>query len=855
MKGMQKIKRGSGFRGVVSYALDNGNGDLPGQMIGGNMSGASLKDLSKEFGAIRKVRPDVKKPVWHNSLRLPEGEKLTEEKWVEIADDYMKRMGFGDTHPRVYVLHDDAKGQHVHIVASRISLDGRLYLGKNENLISTQHIQALERDYKLTLTKGPSIVDGHIVMPDQSRPKAGEVGQFERTGEASVRFSLIALVDAAMVDQPTATVFVERLKGGGVEVRANFSKNTLNGFSFSFQGVPFKGSQLGKQYTGKALFQRGLSYEQDRDHAALRQLGAAAGSITEHLGSAEVAWQSEPDRDRKNGENRSRIGGELRRAHGPRAGDRERSADASDSAGQGHLVRAGRMGYGGRSATATVGQGVGQSHRGIGIDPERLDRAKAKESKIMAAPDNRDARLDHSSAQHDAGDGIATGVEFSAVGPIETGDKVSDDLVRALHQGRVKSERDALARQKKRHAEDMANAKKREAELRKPFSLKLSKFADLGTDWSWRADAVRSHIKAVRALKFEVICVTSRSGDKPLKKTFAAADFQAPAPLESLTQRSATGYEIKIRPDPSIGAVFVKNLTVDDVAKLNLAGLAPAAVIRTGTFFEACVVTGIELTGLERRMLMRRIEELTGVEQGGPGEAGYLAGFFKTGTLLELSSSPGQIAPSAHELVVEVRSEIAEAQSAKRLRLAIEKVLKAAPVQYEELGGIERLPRKWFRSVCHEARAEATFFGGAYSDEQVRLGVLEAMARSGVQPSTAMEAACAESDGVERSWYRAAEETALAFTRVDQGTSGAGYQNLDLVAEAGQRYPQLIELAKRRAKAEQEKLVVEISHGTSERNDSREDLMDRLRERALAPYFKGGVPIPRAERSGPSYGD
>lgn len=854
MKGMQKIKRGSGFRGVVSYALDNGNGDLPGQIIGGNMSGTSVKALSKEFGAIRKVRPDVKKPVWHNSLRLPEGEKLSEEKWVEIADDYMKRMGFGDTHPRVYVLHDDAKGQHVHVIASRISLDGRLYLGKNENLTSTQHIQALERDYKLTLTKGPSIVDGRIVMPDQTRPKAGEVGQFERTGEASVRFSLIALIDAAMADQPTATAFVERLTGAGVEVRANFSKNTLNGFSFSFQEVPFKGSQLGKQYTGKALFQRGLSYEQDRDHAALRQLGAAAGSTAEHLGSAEVAWQSEPDRDRKNGENSSRVGRELRGAHGPRAGDRERSADASDAAGAGRLIRAGEVGYEGRSATAEVSHGVGQSHRGIGIDPESLDRAKAKESQIMAAPDNRDARHDHSSAQHDAGDGIATGVEFSAVGPIETGDRVTDELVRALHQGRVKSERDALARQKKRHTEDMANAKKREAELRKPFSLKLSKFADLGTDWSWRADAVRSHIKAVRALKFEVICVTSRSGDKPLKKTFAAADFQAPALLESLTQRSATGYEIKIRPDPSIGAIFVKNLTVDDVAKLNVAGLAPAAVIRTGTFFEACVVTGIELTGLERRMLMRRIYELTGVKQG-LGEAGYLAGFFKTGTLLELSTSSGQIAPSARELVVEVRSEIAEAQSAKRLRLAIEKVLKAAPVQYEEMGGIERLPRKWFRSVCHEARAEATFFGGTYSDEQVRLGVLEAMARSGVQPSTAMEAACAESDGVERSWYRAAEETALAFARVDLETGGTGFQNTDLVADPGQRYPQLMEHAKRRAKAEREKLIVEISHETSERNDSRDDAMDRLRERALAPYFKGGVPIPRAERYGPSYGD
>jgi hypothetical protein len=68
----------------------------------------------------------------------------------------MKRMGFSETHLRAYVLHDDKDGQHIHIIASRIELNfGKLYLGKNENLISTRIIQDLEQDYQLTRTKGP----------------------------------------------------------------------------------------------------------------------------------------------------------------------------------------------------------------------------------------------------------------------------------------------------------------------------------------------------------------------------------------------------------------------------------------------------------------------------------------------------------------------------------------------------------------------------------------------------------------------------------------------------------------------------------------------------------------------------
>lgn len=150
MKGMQKISRGSSFAGVMAYAFDGDLDDpreLQGEVIGGNMSGRDPKSLAKEFDASRAIRPDVAKPVWHNSLRLPAGDKLTKEKWEEIGDAYTKKMGFSENHQRVYILHDDEEGQHIHIVASRIGLDGKLFLGKNENLISTKKIAELEKEF------------------------------------------------------------------------------------------------------------------------------------------------------------------------------------------------------------------------------------------------------------------------------------------------------------------------------------------------------------------------------------------------------------------------------------------------------------------------------------------------------------------------------------------------------------------------------------------------------------------------------------------------------------------------------------------------------------------------------------
>ena len=154
MKGMRKIRRGKNFAGVVQYALKPGSHHKSDPIvIGGNMLSGFALELISEFNGTKQLRPDVQKPVWHNSLRLPNGESLTNEQWSSIADDYMERMGFSDTHLRCYVLHDD-DGQHIHIIASRIDMaDGKLYLGRNENLISTRIISEIEIDHNLTVTK------------------------------------------------------------------------------------------------------------------------------------------------------------------------------------------------------------------------------------------------------------------------------------------------------------------------------------------------------------------------------------------------------------------------------------------------------------------------------------------------------------------------------------------------------------------------------------------------------------------------------------------------------------------------------------------------------------------------------
>lgn len=293
MKGMRKIKRGKNFAGVVQYALKPGahHKSDPG-VIGGNMLGSSALELIAEFDGTKQLRPDVQKPVWHNSLRLPDSESLSNDQWVNIADDYMKKMGFSDTHLRCYVLHDD-DGQHIHLIASRIDIaGGKLYLGRNENLISTRIISELEMSHGLTVTKpAPS-----ITPKQQKRRKVSRNEQMlsERTGLPSPKEALQQILDKSLADTPDLLTFIKRLEEAEVGWTANIaSTGKMNGFSFEYRDIAFKASKLGNAYSWVNL-QKQLNYNPDHLEALQAIKEAIPASASASASAKDVATTDIP---------------------------------------------------------------------------------------------------------------------------------------------------------------------------------------------------------------------------------------------------------------------------------------------------------------------------------------------------------------------------------------------------------------------------------------------------------------------------------------------------------------------------------------------------------------------------------
>lgn len=174
-----RISRGSGFKGLLLYLLDEGpkaTGKKRPELISTNLPGSDVKTFAAAFGAFKRLRPDIKRQVWHSSLRLPAGERLTSEKWAEVVAAYLQRMGFDDAAPHVVVRHNDVPdGDHVHIILSRVNSRSEVWLGQHEVRRAIAATQQLEREFSLTLTPGLGDVDAEAKAarpPRKADPQA-----------------------------------------------------------------------------------------------------------------------------------------------------------------------------------------------------------------------------------------------------------------------------------------------------------------------------------------------------------------------------------------------------------------------------------------------------------------------------------------------------------------------------------------------------------------------------------------------------------------------------------------------------------------------------------------------------------
>ena len=234
-----KAVKGKGFRGALAYDLSKDQG----RILDTNMAGEGVRELASEFGAIRKLRPQLEKAVLHVSLSAAPDEKLSDAQWQAIGRKYLQGMQLVDNQYLI-TRHTDTEHEHIHILANRITHFGDVVSDSQDYRRQEALMREIERDYGLKQLT-PSIES------ERRAPTRGEIEKQLRTAEVSTRIQLQQLADAAAQGCTSYGEYQARLEAAGVELIPvlQLGGAKLSGLMYRLDNVTMKGSDLGKGYS------------------------------------------------------------------------------------------------------------------------------------------------------------------------------------------------------------------------------------------------------------------------------------------------------------------------------------------------------------------------------------------------------------------------------------------------------------------------------------------------------------------------------------------------------------------------------------------------------------------------------
>ena len=126
-------------------------------------------DKLRSFEKLTSLNERTTTNTLHVSLNFDPSENLPDERVTAIADDYMKRIGFGNQ-PYLVYRHYDTCHPHIHIVSTNIQRDGSRIsmhnMGRNQSEIARKEI---EIEFNLIKAESKKLQDTLKLQPLNAR--------------------------------------------------------------------------------------------------------------------------------------------------------------------------------------------------------------------------------------------------------------------------------------------------------------------------------------------------------------------------------------------------------------------------------------------------------------------------------------------------------------------------------------------------------------------------------------------------------------------------------------------------------------------------------------------------------------
>ncbi|MDH6310017.1 hypothetical protein M2451_002907 [Dysgonomonas sp. PFB1-18] len=253
------ISLGNSLFGALSYNQekvdDNQAKILCSNLIMQTYDGEYKTSLTlRSFEDYLNANKNTKKPIVHISLNPHPDDKLTDEQFEKIAQEYLEKLGYGNQ-PYLVYKHEDIDRHHLHIVTTCVKENGERMNGSFEHKRSKDITRELEKKYGLLPAEK---VHYSEKMPlKRVNPKAGnikkQVANIVKSAMKNYHFQNINEYRALL---SLYGVTVEEVKG---EARGK----SYNGLIYSAldkkgrkTGNPFKASLISREVGYDALQKR-----------------------------------------------------------------------------------------------------------------------------------------------------------------------------------------------------------------------------------------------------------------------------------------------------------------------------------------------------------------------------------------------------------------------------------------------------------------------------------------------------------------------------------------------------------------------------------------------------------------------
>ncbi|QGN24277.1 conjugal transfer protein MobB [Elizabethkingia anophelis] len=148
-----KIGRSGNLYGALAYnqlKVENENGQIlfANKMIESANGHYSIAQLAQSFAPYLVANRNTEKHTLHISINPDPKDNVSDDKYRQMAEQYMREMGYGEQ-PFVVFKHTDIDRSHIHIVSVCVDEQGKKISDKFEKMRSMNVCRELERQYNL----------------------------------------------------------------------------------------------------------------------------------------------------------------------------------------------------------------------------------------------------------------------------------------------------------------------------------------------------------------------------------------------------------------------------------------------------------------------------------------------------------------------------------------------------------------------------------------------------------------------------------------------------------------------------------------------------------------------------------